>query len=69
MRSRAKRTATSGICASRRRYLERATPTVQSQALIARLDKLLIRAYGLTEEPLLEQMRTVRTGSAHEIAT
>lgn len=41
----------------------------QSQALIARLDKLLIRAYGLTEEPLLEQMRTIRTGSAHEIGT
>ena len=41
----------------------------QSKTLIARLDKLLLRAYGLTEEPLLKQMRTIRTGSAHEIAT
>ena len=41
----------------------------QSRTLVARLDKLLLRAYGLTEEPLLEQMRTIRTGSAHEIAT
>lgn len=41
----------------------------QSQALIARLDKLLLRAYGLTEEPLLEQMRKIRTGSAHQIVT
>ena len=41
----------------------------QNQAPIERLDKLLLRAYGLTEEPLSEQMRKIRTGRAHEIET
>ena len=29
------------------------------------LDRLLIEAYGLREQPLLDQIRTMRTGSAH----
>lgn len=37
--------------------------------LIERLDQLLIRAYGLDVEPLLSALRTMRTGSAHEIRT
>ncbi len=34
---------------------------------IAELDHLLLRAYELPASPLLAQMRTIRTGSAHEI--
>ncbi len=34
-------------------------------AIIEKLDQILIYAYGLKEEPLLSQMRTIRTGSAH----
>lgn len=39
----------------------------QSQAPIAPLNKLPLRAYGPIEEPLLEQVRKIRIGSAHEI--
>jgi len=35
--------------------------------VIEELDRLLIEAYGLPQEPLLTQMRTIRTGSAHEL--
>jgi len=35
--------------------------------VIEELDRLLIEAYGLSQEPLLTQMRIIRTGSAHEL--
>ena len=35
--------------------------------LVERLDRLLLHAYGLPEEPLISQMRIVRTDSAHRL--
>ena len=35
--------------------------------IIAELDALLLKAYDLSIEPLVSQMRTIRTGSAHEL--
>lgn len=40
----------------------------EAAALIEELDRLLLRAYGLPPEPLLSQMQTIRTGSAHQLA-
>ena len=39
----------------------------EAASLIEELDLLLLRAYGLPAEPLLYQMRTIRTGSAHHL--
>jgi len=38
-------------------------------AIIEKLDRILISAYGLQEAPLLAQMRTIRTGSAHMLVS
>ena len=35
--------------------------------IIEKLHLLLLEAYGLEADPLLEQMRTIRTGSAHSL--
>ena len=39
----------------------------EGEALIKKLDRLLLNAYGLREDPLLSQMHTIRTGSAHQL--
>ena len=39
----------------------------EGEALIEKLDRLLLQAYGLPEDPLLSQMHTIRTGSAHQL--
>lgn len=36
-------------------------------AIIKRLDRLLLTAYGLPHEPLMRQMRVIREGSAHSL--
>ena len=36
-------------------------------AIVEKLDRLLLDAYGLSHDPLLEQMRTIRLGSAHTL--
>ncbi len=38
-----------------------------SRRIVAALDRLLIEAYGLPEQPLLETIRTMREGSAHSL--
>lgn len=35
--------------------------------VVTALDRLLLEAYGLGERPLLDQIRIMRTGSAHLI--
>lgn len=40
---------------------------LEGQQVIADLDRLLIEAYDLKEQPLLEQIRRMRTGSAHNL--
>ena len=35
--------------------------------LVETLDRLLLQAYGLPEDPLMEQMRLIRTDSAHKL--
>ncbi|MDE0555924.1 MAG: hypothetical protein OXI24_17025, partial [Candidatus Poribacteria bacterium] len=39
----------------------------EGAALIEKLHRLLLYAYGLPDEPLPSQMRTIRTGSAHQL--
>ena len=36
-------------------------------ALVEKLDRLLLRAYGLPEDPLMSQMPLIRTDSAHKL--
>ena len=36
-------------------------------AIIEELDRLLLNAYGLPEDPLMDQMRTIRVGSADSL--
>lgn len=38
-----------------------------AEPIIERLDRLLIHAYGLEVEPLLSELKIMRTGSAHQI--
>ena len=43
-------------------YLEGA----EGPSLVEKLDRLLLHAYGLPEDPLMRQMRLIRTDSAHK---
>lgn len=39
----------------------------EGEAIVARLDELLLRAYGLSRHPLLQQMRVLREDGAHRL--
>ena len=39
----------------------------EAPELVEKLDRLLLHAYGLPEDPLMDQMRLVRTDSAHKL--
>ena len=39
----------------------------EGRALIKKLDRLLLEAYGLLDDRLPAQLRTIRTGSAHQL--